>query len=267
MCMVLTFGNPDTENGGVEFGLAGENHSHERTTEGGDPSTGRFSGYACGTPLESGGRANDGVGESSTAILAKLGWKRDTRDSIFTPTRGRLHDAALEGTLPYGELRYYKLTYNQQYFYPISKDYTLALNADLGYAESLGGRQFPPFENFYAGGIGSVRGFRSSSLGPGRDPVDNVALGGQTRVVGSAELILPVAGTGNDRTFRWFMFLDGGNVFPAGQFDASEFRYSTGLGLTWLSPIGPMKFSLGYPLNSKPEDREQRLQFQIGTGF
>jgi len=270
----LSFGVPYTEIDRVSFGLAVENNTLELTTSGDDPSPNRFIDYALGTPLAEQDpntdgieRANDGVGDSSTALLAKLGWKRDTRDSVFTPTRGRLHEAALEGTLPVGELRYYKLTYNQQYFYPINKDYTLALNADLGYAESLGGRQFPPFENFYAGGIGSVRGFRSSSLGPGRDPVDNVALGGQTRVVGSAELILPIAGTGNDRTFRWFVFLDGGNVFPAGQFSASEFRYSTGMGLTWISPIGPMKFSLGYPINSKPGDREQRLQFQIGTGF
>ncbi|MFK7963731.1 MAG: outer membrane protein assembly factor BamA [Burkholderiaceae bacterium] len=270
----LTFGVPYTEIDRVSFGLAVENNTLDLTVGGDDPSPNRFIDYAFGTPLANQDpnsneiqRADDGVGRSSTALLAKLGWKRDTRDNIFTPTRGRLHEAALEGTLPVGELRYYKLTYNQQYFYPINKDYTLALNADLGYAESLGGRQFPPFENFYAGGIGSVRGFRSSSLGPGRDPVDNVALGGQTRVVGSAELILPIAGTGNDRTFRWFVFLDGGNVFPAGQFDASDFRYSTGLGLTWISPIGPMKFSLGYPLNDKPEDREQRLQFQIGTGF
>lgn len=253
----LRFGIPYTEVDRLSFGLAVENN----TLVLGDNPPQRYQDFVFGT------NEVEGVGRSSTALLAKLGWKRDTRDNAFTPTRGRLHDAGLEFTLPYGELRYYKATYNQQFFYPINKDYTLALNGDLGYARSLGGRQFPPFENFYAGGIGSVRGYRPSSLGPGRDPVDDIALGGQTRIVGSAEIILPVAGTGNDRSFRWFLFLDGGNVFPAGRIDTTEFRYSAGIGLTWVSPIGPMKFSLGYPLNAEPEDKEQRLQFQIGTGF
>ena len=253
----LSFGVPYTEIDRLNFGLAVENN----TLSLGENPPQRYQDYVFGTSTE------DGVGNSSTAVLAKLGWRRDSRDNAFAPTRGRLHDADLEFTLPLGELRYYKATYNQQYYYPLNKDYTLALNGDLGYARSIGGRQFPPFENFFAGGIGSVRGYRPSSLGPGRDPVDDIALGGQTRIVGSAEFILPFAGTGNDRSFRWFLFLDGGNVFPAGEIDIDEFRYSSGIGLTWVSPIGPMKFSLGYPLNAKPGDTEQRLQFQIGTGF
>ncbi len=263
----LQFGVPYTEIDRLNFGLAVENNTLDISDDDTDPSPQRYVDFVRGTLLDDGSRLDDGVGRSSTALLGKLGWKRDSRDNAFTPTTGRLHDARVEFTLPVGELRYYKASYNQQFFYPINKDYTLALNADLGYARSLGGRKFPPFENFYAGGIGSVRGYRPSSLGPERDPVDDIALGGQTRIVGSAEFILPVAGTGNDRSFRWFLFLDGGNVFPAGRIDTSEFRYSSGIGLTWVSPIGPMKFSLGYPLNAKEGDREQRLQFQIGTGF
>lgn len=260
----LSFGIPYTEQDRVSFGLAVENNTLDLGT--GAPQ--RYIDFVNGVfDPNSGALLEPGVGTSSTALLAQLGWTRDTRDSFFTPNNGQLQRGGLEFTLPYGELRYYKATYNHQVFYPLNKDYTLAFNVDLGYADTVGNRQFPPFKNFYAGGIGSVRGYAPSTLGPGRDPVDDIALGGQVKIVASTEMILPVAGTGNDRTFRWFLFLDGGNVFPAGEVDTSEFRYSAGIGLTWISPIGPMKFSLGYPLNREPGDEEQRVQFQIGTGF
>lgn len=260
----LSFGIPYTELDRISFGLAVENN----TLDLGLKPPQRYTDFVNGVfDPNTGAVVEPGVGESSTAVLAQLGWTRDSRDSFFTPNSGRLQRASLEFTLPAGELRYYKATYNHQLYYPLNKDYTLAFNIDLGYARAVGERQFPPFKNFYAGGIGSVRGYAPSSLGPGRDPVDNIALGGQTKIVGSAEFILPVAGTGNDRSFRWFLYLDGGNVFPAGRIETNEFRYSAGVGLTWISPIGPMKFSLGYPLNKKPGDDEQRVQFQIGTGF
>jgi outer membrane protein insertion porin family len=258
----LKFGVPYTEVDRVTFGLAVENNRLNL----GDTPPQRYVDYVFG----SGDPANGGlpgVGDSSTTLLGQLGWTRDSRDNAFAPNRGRLQAANLEFTFPFGELRYYKATYNHQYFYPITRDYTLAFNLDLGYARPVGNRQFPPFKNFFAGGIGSVRGYAPSSLGPGRDPVDNIALGGQTKIVGNLEFLLPLAGTGRDRSFRWFTFLDGGNVFPAGRVDTSLFKYSAGIGMTWISPVGPMKFSVGYPLNRDPGDEEQRLQFQIGTGF
>ncbi|MEZ5741051.1 MAG: outer membrane protein assembly factor BamA [Burkholderiaceae bacterium] len=260
----LNFAIPYTELDRVSFGLAAENN----TLSLGERPPQRYVDFVNGVfdPV-TGVQTQEGVGRSSSALLGQFGWTRDSRDNFFTPNRGRLQRGALEFTMPVGELRYYKATYNHQYYYPLNKDYTLAFNADLGYARAFSGSQYPPFKNFYAGGIGSVRGYRPSSLGPGRDPVDNIALGGQTKIVGSIEFILPLAGSGNDRSFRWFLFLDGGNVFPEGKIDTSEFRYSGGIGLTWLSPIGPMKFSLGYPLNGKPQDQVQRVQFQIGTGF
>ena len=116
------------------------------------------------------------------------------------------------------------------------------------------------------GGIGTVRGFTQSSLGP-RDPVDNVPLGGQTRIVGSAEFIFPLPGTGSDRSFRSFVFFDVGNVYPVGSIDLGALRAGTGLGLNWASPIGPMKISMGFPVRSMTGDRVQRIQFQVGSGF
>ncbi|MEZ5661592.1 MAG: outer membrane protein assembly factor BamA [Burkholderiaceae bacterium] len=184
----LSFGIPYTEADRVSFGLAAENNLLSL----GDGAPQRYIDFVSGVfdPV-SGALLEPGVGSSSTAILAQLGWTRDSRDNYFTPNSGRLQRGSLEFTLPYGELRYYKATYNQQLFYPLNKDYTIAFNLDLGYARSLGDRQFPPFQNFYAGGIGSVRGYAPSTLGPGRDPVDNLALGGQTKIVGSANSSFP----------------------------------------------------------------------------
>lgn len=206
-------------------------------------------------------------GDRSIAVLATGGWVRDSRDSAFVPTRGRFQTLNIEATLPVADLRYVRATYNHQWFYPINKDVTFALNGDFGVGRPFGGKDFPLFKNFYAGGIGSVRGYAPSSLGPARDPVDSIPLGGQTRIVGAAELQMPLPGTGNDRSFRTFLFADAGNVFPIGDTDLTKLRYSVGVGLSWLSPFGPMKFSLGYPITRKEGDRTQRLQFQIGTGF
>jgi len=247
----LRFGIPYTEIDRIGFGLAVENN---QLTLGGTPPQ-RYIDFA------------NAVGKSSTNLVASLTWRRDTRDSVLIPTRGRYQAASLEASLPGSDSRYYRAGYGHQYFAPVTKDYTLALNLDLGYGRSYGNDDYPPFKNYYAGGIGSIRGYEPSSLGPGRDPVDEVPLGGQVKIVGSVEFQMPLAGTGNDRSFRSFFFIDGGNVFPVGEVDAGEFRYSAGVGLSWLSPFGPLKFSLGYPLNAKDGDRSQRLQFQIGTGF
>jgi len=246
----MRFGVPYTEVDRISFGLSAENN----TLFLGDNAPQRFKDYVAI------------FGESSTALLGQLGWRRDSRDSAFSPTRGRLNAAGLEFTLPAGDLRYYRLTYNHQVFLPLSKDYTLALNGDLGFGRAIGGKAYPLFKNFYAGGIGTVRGFAQSSLGP-KDSVDNVPLGGQTRIVGSAEFIFPLPGTGNDRSFRSFVFFDVGNVYQAGSIDLGDMRAATGVGLNWASPIGPMKISLGFPVRKLPGDRVQRIQFQVGTGF
>ncbi len=216
----------------------------------------------------------DDFGSSSTAWLANVGWVRDSRDSAIVPTRGRVQTANFEVTMPVAELRYWRATYLHQWYYPLGRDYTFALNGDFGIGRGFGGEPYPIFKNFYAGGIGSVRGYYPSSLGPKEEELTLrgdtrlVPLGGQTRVVGSAEFIFPLPGTGHDRTIRSFVFLDAGTVFPRGEtVSLGDLRYSAGIGLTWLSPIGPLKLSLATPLRKREGDRTQRLQFQIGTGF
>jgi outer membrane protein insertion porin family len=247
----MNFGIPYTEVDRIFFGAA---------IEGNDLSLGpnppqRFIDYT------------NQFGSSPRALVSTLGWRRDTRDSAFIPTRGRLQTANVEVALPVLDLQYLRTTYVHQYYTSLTRDVVLGFNADLGYGKGYGGKDYPLFKNFYAGGIGSVRGFQPSSLGGQRDPIDNVPLGGQVRVVGSVELQGPLPGTGNDRSFRAFSFIDAGNVYQAGNVSLGDLRFSTGVGISWLSPFGPMKFSLAYPLRQVEGDRTQRLQFQIGTGF
>ncbi|SNS77056.1 Beta-barrel assembly machine subunit BamA [Noviherbaspirillum humi] len=207
----------------------------------------------------------DGSTATTTSFPLTTAWQRDSRDSALVPTRGRYQRANLE-VAPFSDLKYYRAIYQHQYFLPIGRTVTLALNGEFDYGKGLGGRPYPIFKNFYAGGIGSVRGFEGSSLGPRAANGD--PLGGSTRLIFNAELQFPFPGSGNDRTLRWFTFLDGGNVFAEGQkLETSALRYGAGLGISWVSPIGPLKLSVGSPLNAKTGDRTQRFQFQLGTGF
>jgi len=205
-------------------------------------------------------------GADTKAFTGTVGWSRDSRDSILAPTRGRYQRANLEATLPTGDLQYYRATYQHTYYWPMTRDFTLMGNAEIGYGHGYGNKPLPVFKNFYAGGIGSVRGYETSSLGP--KDANGTPIGGAARANFNAELQFPFPGTGLDRTFRGFLFLDGGNVFAEGaKIAVSDFRYGTGLGLSWLSPIGALKLSIGVPLKKQALDRAQRFQFTIGSGF
>jgi len=208
-----------------------------------------------------------GVGSATTnAVPLTAAWARDSRDSSLTPTVGRYQRANLELDL-IGNSKYYRAVYEQQWYKPLFKKITLALKGEFDYGHGIGDKPYPVFKNFYGGGIGSVRGYESSSLGA-VDPTTYDALGGPERLIGNAELQMPFPGSGNDRSLRWFGFLDSGQVYQEGEkMRASELRYSTGLGISWISPVGPLKLSYAKPLNAKPGDRLERFQFQMGTGF
>jgi outer membrane protein insertion porin family len=205
-------------------------------------------------------------GSNNTTIPGTIGWIRDQRDSALLPTKGSIMRASAEVGLPGGTIQYYKLTGQAQWYYPISRDYTLMLNGEFGEANGMGGKPLPFYKNLYAGGVTSVRGYNSYSLGP-RDDLGAI-LGGNKRLVGNAEFLFPMPGTGVDRSMRLAAFLDGGQVFGAGQnVRLSELRYSTGLAFSWNSPMGPLRLSYGRPLNSKPGDSVQHFQFQFGQTF
>ena len=194
-----------------------------------------------------------------------LAWSRDSRDSSIAPTSGTFQ--RLGGELsPIAEEQYVRTTYQIQRYQPLNKDWTTALNLDLGYGKGLGGLPYPVFKNFYSGGLGSVRGFGQGSLGP-RD-VTGVVLGGTKKITLNAELIGPFPGTGNDRTIRWYAFADAGNVWGDDErILFTDFRASAGVGLSWLSPMGPLRLAIAKPIRKQPSDRIERYQFQIGSSF
>ncbi len=210
-------------------------------------------------------------GTTSTALPLTLGWARDGRDSALVPTRGSLQRVNADVSVA-GDVRYVRASYQFQHYYPLSKKYTLAFNTDLGWGQGLKGQEFPLFKNFYVGGLGSVRGFEQSTLGPARATSNlnsvPIYLGGAKKMVLNAELIIPFPGAGNDRTLRLFGFTDIGRAFGEDEKVSVEaLRASAVFGLCWISPMGPLRFSYATPIRQQTGDKIQRLQFQIGTSF
>lgn len=216
-------------------------------------------------PLEYRNYANE-FGWTTRALPLTLGWARDGRDSALVPTRGVYQRFNAETSFS-GDIRYLRANAQLQQYIPLSKQYTLAYNIDLGWGKGLDDRPFPLFKNFYVGGLGSVRGFEQSTLGPASSS-SGLYLGGPKKMVLNAEFITPFPGAGNDRTLRLFGFADMGRAFGEDEkFRASELRASVGLGLSWISPLGPLRFSYGLPVRKQTTDKIQRIQFQIGTSF
>jgi outer membrane protein insertion porin family len=205
-------------------------------------------------------------GSHFSSLVTTVGWVQDTVDSRLYPTSGFIRRVSGELS-PAGNLHYVRTSYQQQNYFPLSKTFTLLLNGEAAAAGGYGGRELPFWKNYYAGGIGSVRGFDSGTLGP-KDPVTDTALGGTRRLVGNAELLFPMPGSGLDKSLRLSTFVDAGQVWGTGQSIAfSDVRVSAGLALTWSSFMGPLKFSFAQPIKKQPTDHIQRLQFQMGTVF
>lgn len=219
-----------------------------------------------------------GSGNEATVNTLRLDASiaRDTRDNFLFPTKGLMQRAAIEFGAPPGDLQYYKLSLQHQQYFPLTKDLTLMINGEAGYAAGIGGKPLPFFRNFFTGGVSSVRGFESGTIGPkDLDTVTNevVTLGGDTKLVGNIELLFPLPGM-KDNSVRLSTFLDAGGVFGEGNplygsntFSFDDMRFSTGLGVAWNSPLGPLRFSLAYPLNKKDTDKTQVFQFNLGSTF
>jgi len=246
----LRYGVPIGEDDTINFGLAIDSTKIRPTTY----TPQRFKDFI------------DAHGDTFTGLIASLGWAKDTLDSRIYPMKG--HVARIGGELAFGgTLRYYRANLQYQRYFPIGRDYALMLNGEFGFADGMGDRPLPFYKYYYAGGVGSVRGYKASSLGP-IDTVTDDRIGGDRRVVMNAEFLFPMPGGGQDKSLRLGAFVDAGQVYGVGdKFDLGDLRYSAGLSLAWASPLGPLKFSLGQPLNKKSGDKTQRLQFQMGTLF
>jgi outer membrane protein insertion porin family len=244
---VVRFGVPVTENDVIHYGIGAE--STDLTVYNDSPQ--RFLDFT------------NTFGTSNSTLLGTIGWARDLRDSLIYPTRGRMQRAFAEFGLPGGSLRYYKFTYQNQTYHPISRDYTLMLNGELGVGDGLGGKPMPFFKNFYAGGVSTVRGFEPNSLGP--KDINGDSIGGSRRLVANAEFLFPFPGLKNDRSVRLGAFFDVGMI--GDKFDGGQLRYSTGVSVMWVSPLGPLRVSAAKPMRADATDREQRFQFTFGSAF
>jgi outer membrane protein insertion porin family len=215
--------------------------------------------------------AND-YGSSNTSFPLTLSWTRDGKNSYIFPTSGAYQRIGTEIALPGGDLKYWKLNYKYQHYTPLNKTFTFMYNLDLGIGNSYGGQNGLPFyKNYYAGGIDSVRGYADGSLGPSDSRYDDEHVGGSKKVVTNLELLWGVPGYGQAMRMGWFF--DAGQVYSTRSksnewqnYDDS-IRTSTGLSLSWISPVGPLKFSIAHPLNAKSGDDTQTFQFQLGSTF
>ena len=268
----VRFGIPISETDSISVGATAENSKLELFA---GLSPQRFFDYA------------NEFGYNNNTYKVATGWARDTRDSLIYPTRGWLQSIGVEATVPLTQLKYYKINYQGQAFIPLYGDFVYGLNAEIGFANGYGGRSLPFFQNYYGGGVGSVRGYETNSLGPREAITSSIttnpdgttssvtsytgnATGGRRKFTVNNEILFPFPGTKNDKSVRGSLFFDAGQIYDKGdplQKDNERIHFSTGVAIAWQSPIGALKFSYAIPIASKQTDKTQRFQFQVGTLF
>ncbi|HZF23463.1 MAG TPA: outer membrane protein assembly factor BamA [Burkholderiales bacterium] len=243
----VRFGVPVTEYDTVNYGLG-----YERTELELQPNT----------PLRYVDFVNE-FGARTDTILGSVGWSRDKRDSVIYTTSGTFQRITADVGLPGADLTYYRTNLQHQWYHPLTRDYTLHFNGQVGYADGYDKKPLPFYKVFYLGGVNSVRGYETASIGPKDSNGDS--LGGSHQLLANLEFLFPFPGLAKDRSVRLSLFADAGVVGE--KYDFGEMRYSTGLAFNWFSPVGPLKLSFGKALNPQPDDRLQRIQFSFGTTF
>lgn len=257
----VRFGVPINETDTINLGLAAEATDLEVFDCDNPDSTARSFRSACAYVARQ--------GTSNSGVIGSAGWARNRLDSIILPRKGSRQRATLEFGVPGLDLKYYKFTYDHLYYTPLVGDLTLKLNAEVGYAAGFGGSELPFFKNFYAGGITSVRGFRTSNIGP-KDGEGTLArpTGGNQRLVTSAEVMYLIPGLGKERNARISTFVDAGLIRNSLENSPDDgARISTGIGLYFVSPFGPIQLAISKPLNPGPNDVTQTFQFTMGQNF
>ncbi len=212
-------------------------------------------------------------GTANTVLRTTLSWAQDTLNRAFFPTRGGLQRVIGEASVPGSELEYYKLSYTGSRYFPLGGSKTVRVKGEVSVGDGYGSTESLPFyQNFFAGGTRSVRGYKSRTLGPKDTAPPFDPIGGDQRVLLNAEYIFPLPGAkpGN-QSQRLSLFLDGGQAFgpgldsPGETVDFGELRYSMGLAFNWFSPVGPLAISIAAPLNDQPGDQTEPVQFSLGV--
>jgi len=252
----VRFGLPLTENNFFSAGLTADFTKIELSSN---------------SPIQYRDFCGNTTGCTSNSAQVSAGWTHDTRDNILFTNRGVLQRLTAEVTLPVLDLQYYRLDYKHAWFKDIAKNFTFMLNGELGYADNYNNnKKYPFFKNYFVGGVNSVRGFQNGSIGPRDVDVNGneFNIGGTTRIVGNAEIFAPVPLIKDSSQFRLSAFVDAGNVYGNNQsINLGDLRYSTGVGVSWFSPFGPLKLVFAKALNKKEGDQTETLQFQLGSQF
>lgn len=248
----MTYGIPISEENRIDLGLG---YEHTQVDLPSDNEITRYTDFI------------DREGDTFDTVTLNLGWSSDSRDSALLPTSGMSQSLSAEVAIPGPSLEYYKVKYKANAYRPISDSLTFAVHGEFGYGDAYGDtEEFPFFQNFYAGGIRSVRGFQANSLGVREN---DEPLGGNFLVTGGAEVIFPVPFMKKTlKSFRLSAFTDFGNVYDVNEdFDASLLRYSAGVSAIWISPFGAMAFSVAAPIKKEDGDETEAFQFSLGSTF
>ena len=222
-------------------------------------------------------------GNEFSLMTISAGYAMSALNRGLLPTGGKSQNFSFEMTIPGSELEFYGINYSGQIFFPLSRAFTLRLRTDIGYGGTFGGTEtFPFYKNFYAGGMGSVRGYETNTLGPRttRSPNDQYGepdpMGGNLLIETSAEIIFPLPFVKDQRQMKSVFFVDAGNVFNTNCPEIAtyclgpnegELRYSAGLAVTWITGFAPISFALSYPFNRKDGDEGESFQFELGRTF
>lgn len=252
----VRFGLPLTERSSFTFGITGDITTIDLQAD---------------SPIQYLNFCGNTSGCDADSVQASVGWTYDSRDNLLFPNRGTLQRLTAEVGVPGLDLEYYKLQYRHAWYRDIFKKVVVMLNGELGYADSYGDGNYPFFKNFFAGGVNSVRGYENGSIGPRDfDPAtgNDFTVGGTKRIVGNAEIFVPVPFIKDSGSFRLSAFMDAGRVFgPDESVEFGELRASAGLGVSWFSPFGPLKVVFAQPLNEGEQDDTETIQFQFGQQF
>lgn len=264
----IRFGVPLSEKNAISYGLTLDNTEVSALTVN---SPVRYQQYCQKV-------SGSSTGCTMNSLTASLGWSVDSRDDILFPKKGELRRVSGEIATPGLDLQIYKLTLQETWYKDVTKDLTVMLNGQFGYANSYGGKEFPFYKNFYVGGVNTVRGYAQGSIGPvclvgdtscgSNTSTSNMFMGGNKQIIMNAELFMPVPFIKNNNQFRLSAFIDAGNVYSMDQSVViGDLRYSAGMGVLWVSPFGPLKLVYAVPFNNQSTDKTESIQFQMGQQF
>lgn len=260
----LNLGYPTSENTGLRFGVKAENIEVRFYDD-------DLQNEICADQPAVCGIKEENLDKDNNYLLVSAGWYYDTRNGVYFPSKGQRTSINLETVVPAtSDLTYYKLYLDERAFFPLSKNFTLKLSGSLSYGKGFGDlNRLPFYERFYAGGIGSVRGFEPNSLGGYyQNSRYRRAKGGDVKTLANAELVFPMPLIGDSSNLRLSLFYDAGYIFDEwSDVDTNEFRSSYGLGFSWITPVGPLAFSLARALKHEKSDQLQTFQFSLGTAF